>query len=245
MKKIILVLLLIVGLAGCANTGPMKPEQKAGIHNVAIVSLLGDQLEFTKVGFTVFNNDYFVRDTSSWELDSNTQKTIANALQISSPDIKVVDVPFNRALLFKIYKSPDSWGDYASLDRIEAELKSKLSETPVDAIILVYKQSAQDPVAFTSVHVRGFGVFYRTLPFVDSLMKPYAIFSIEVLDGKTLKPIARKYAVTVSKQFGKTQISWDDQLKNNLSEAMLKDFQSDLDSMITDNIKSSLKELGL
>lgn len=41
------------------------------------------------------------------------------------------------------------------------------------------------------------------------------------------------------------KISWEDQLKNNLSEAMLKDFQSDLDNLIKDNIKTSLKELGL
>lgn len=237
--------MLIVGLTGCANTGPMNPEQKAEIHSVAVVSLLGDQLEFTKVGFTVFNNDYFVRDTSSWEMDAKIQKTIANELQKSSPNIKVIDVPFDRAELFKIYKSPDSWGEYVSLSRIEQELKNKVSQTPVDAVILVYKQRGEDPVAFTSVYLNGFGIYYRTLPLVDPLMKPYVLFSINVLDGKTLKPITGKYVRAVSQQFGKTQISWDDQLKNNLSESMLSDFQTDVNGLITDNIKSGLKEMGL
>lgn len=236
--------MLTLSLTACVGTGPIKPEQKSNIHNIAIASLLGNELEFTKVGFTVFNNDHFVRDTTNWNLDIQTQKIISEELQKSSPDIKIVQVPFDRIELFKIYKSPQSWGEYASVDRIEPELEKKLSETPVDAVILIYKQRGEDPIGLTSMFLEGYGIYYRTLPFVDPIMKPYALFNIAVLDGKTFKPLTSRYVRGISSEYGKTKVTWDDQLKNNISEQMVADFQSSISIVIKDNLQGSLKEMG-
>jgi hypothetical protein len=135
--KLWFITLLVLSLVGCVGTGPIKPEQKENLKTVAVVSILGDQLEFTKVGFTVFNNDHFVRDTNNWSLDNQVQSVIEKQLQQTSPSIKIVSVAFDRSQLFKVYKSPDDWGDYISLDRIKPELKNKLTQTPVDAVFLV------------------------------------------------------------------------------------------------------------
>jgi hypothetical protein len=244
MKKILCSLFLFA-LVGCATTSPIKSEEKSSIHTITVVSLLGNELEFTKVGFTAFNNDHFVRDSTDWNIDSDVQKTISKALQQSSPNIKIVQVPFDQSELFKIYKSPESWGDYASITRIEPELKNKLSQTPVDAVLIIYKESGQDPVAYTSIYVQGYGVYYRSLPFVDPTLKPYALFHIALLNANTLKPITSKYVRGVSTDFGKTEISWNDQIKNNLSESMLLDFKSSINTVIRDNLDTGLKEMGL
>lgn len=244
MRKLAFITVLVLSLIGCVGTGPIKPEQKENLKTVAVVSVLGDQLEFTKVGFTVFNNDHFVRDTNNWSLDSQVQSVIEKQLQQTSPSIKIVSVAFDRSQLFKAYKSPDDWGDYVSLDRIEPELKNKLAQTPVDAVFLVYKQRSEDPIAFTSIFVEGYGIYYRTHPFVDPLMKPYALFSVAVLDGKTFKPITTKYVCGISTHYGKTQTDWDSQLKNNMSEKMLGDFQAEISSVIKTNLESALKEMG-
>lgn len=244
MKKIIFLWLLFFSLAGC-TTVAIKPEQKASLHTIAIVALMGNELEFTKVGFTVFNNDNFVRNTSDWNLDAEIEALAAGELNKSSPEIKITSIPFDRAALFKIYKQPDRWGEYANLDRITPELKIKLEQTPVDAVLLVHKQRGEDPIAMTSIYLQGYGVYYRTLPFVDPLMKPYAMFSLVLLDGKTLKPITTKYIRGVSMAFGKTQISWDENLKNNLSEQLFLEFKSEIHKVIETNINSGLKEMGL
>jgi hypothetical protein len=244
-RNVTLTILLILSLVGCTAVGPIKPEQKANIHNIAVISLLDKQLEFTKVGFTVFNNDHFTLDSSNWNVDEEVQKTINEQIQKSSPSIKIVKVPFNRSELLKIYKSPDSWGDYSSISRIEAELKSKLSQTPVDAVILVCKLRDQDPIAYTSIFIEGYGIYYRSLPFVDATLKPYALFSIVLLDSKTLKPITTRYVRGISPNFGKTQISWENQIKDNLSESMLLDFKSAIDTVIKSNLETGLHEMGL
>lgn len=244
MRKSIYLFLFGLIVAGCSAT-PIKPEQKAGLHSIAVVSLMGNDLEFTKVGFTVFNNDSFVRDTSSWNIDSNVEKLTKEQLQKSSSDFKIIEVPFDRAELTKIYKPAGSWGEYASLDRIKPELKKKLDQTPADAVLVVHRQNGQDPIAMTNVHLQGYGVFYRTLPLVDPLVKPYAIFSIVLLDGKTLKPIATKYVRGVSVEFGKTKISWDDELKNHLSDELFSRFESSINVVIKGNVESGLKEMGL
>jgi len=245
MKNLSLSILLTLTLVGCANTVPIKPEQKANIHNVAVISLLEKELEFTKVGTTVFNNDYFVLDSGDLNIDKRVEETIQNELNISSPNIKVTQVPFDRPELLKIYNPPNSWGAYSNVSRIEPELKRKLSQAPVDAVILVYKMNDQDPVAHTSIFIKGYGIFYRSLPFVDPILKPYALYKVVLLDSKTLKPITSKYVRGVSPEFGKMEISWEDQIKNNLSDSMLKDFKSAISTVIISNLKTSLKEMGL
>lgn len=244
MRKLAFISLLVLSLVGCVSTGPIKPEQKENLKNVAVVSILGDKLEFTKVGFTVFNNDHFVRDTNNWSLDNQVQSVIEKQLLQTSPNIKIASVAFDRSQLFKVYKSPDDWGDYTSLDRIEPELKSKLTQTPVDAVFLVHKLRSEDPIAFTSIYIEGYGIYYRTLPFVDPLMKPYALFGVTVLDGKTLKPITTKYVRGISTQYGKTQTDWDSQLKNNMSEKMLEDFRVEINNVIKTNLEGALVEMG-
>jgi|GEM_PF-6938831 hypothetical protein len=244
MKRNLYLLILVLSLTACANLSPIKPEQKSNIHNVAIVSILGDELKFTKVGLTVFSNDNFDRDTTNWNLDVEAQKSIMNELQSSSPDIKVVQVPFNREALFKIYKSPNSWGEYASLERIEPELKNALAANPVDAVILVHKQRGEDAIGMTSIFLEGYGIYYRALPFVDPVLKPYVYFSIVVLDGKTLKPLTSRYVRGISTEYGKTKISWDDQIKSNLSEQLIADFQASIKSVIKNNLHTSLNEMG-
>jgi hypothetical protein len=245
MKKIFIYTFFALVLVGCANTAPIKPEQKSNIHTVTVVSLLGNDLEFTKVGFTAFNNDYFVRDTTNWDLDSEIKKITTETMQISSPNIKTIQVPFDQSELFKIYKSPGSWGDYTNISRIEPELKIKLSDSPVDAVLLVYKASEEDPIAFTSINIKGYGIYYRSLPFVNPTLKPYALLRLELLDGKTLKPITSKYIRGISTDYGKTEISWDDQIKNNLSDSMLSDFKTSISTLIKENLKTGLIDMGL
>lgn len=246
MKKIILILMLIVGFTGCANTGPMKPEQKAGIHSVAVVSLLEDKLEFTKVGVFVFNNDYFTKDLPNWGVDDVVRETIQNELQRTSPQIKVVSINFNRSELLKIYGPIAPFSEYADIKRIESELSTTIKSNPVDLLILVHKEHDRDLIQNSNQFIIGNGVYYGSQPFsINPTLRTYSYFNLVILDCKTLNIITKKQIRSVSTNLGRMKISWEDQLKNNLSEAMLKDFQSDLDNLIKDNIKSSLKELGL
>lgn len=243
MKKI-LPLIVTILLIGCVGTVPIKSEQKANLHKIAVVSLLGDEFRFTKIGFTVFNNDTFAKDSSTWKLDNLIEKNIAETIIHTSPDIQIVQVPFDRTELFRIYKPAESFGTYQSLDRIDSELKKKTTETPVDAIILVHNNMDQDPIGRTSVPIAGYGVYYRSMPFVDPFIKPFALFSIVALDGKTLKPISEKYVRGISAAYGKSKISWDDQLKNNMSDQLSSEFRSEIEALIKNNIKSGLKEMG-
>lgn len=39
--------------------------------------------------------------------------------------------------------------------------------------------------------------------------------------------------------------SWDDELKNNLSEKQWAKFQADIEQLVRENVKNSLLEMGL
>lgn len=235
---------MVLTLAGCVTT-PIKSEQKANIHNIALVALMGNELEFTKVGFTVFNNDSFIRDSTSWNIDAEIENLTAQKLEKSSPNIKVVSVPFDRSELFKIYKSADSWGEYASIERITPELKSRLAQNPVDAVLLVHKQRGQDPVAMTSIYLQGYGVYYRKMPLVDPLMKPYALFVLFYSMVKRLSLLPVIPFVEFQLSSVKHKYRGMKKIKTNLSDELLLGFRQAINKVIDVNMDTGLKEMGL
>lgn len=243
MKKFVWLITLSIMLAGCASA-PLQKDQRAKIRDVGVISLVGEEFRFTKIGFTVFNNDEFTKNNASWQLDRQIEQNVIETLKNANPPIQTVAPVVDHKSLYKLYRK-EGFGSYVSLDRIESDLKELLNKQPMDALILVHNAQVQDPILGTSIYLYGPGLYYRTLPFVDPFVKPHAFLHVIILDGKTLQPLSQRYIQGVSKDYGKMQLSWDDELKNNLSEKQWAKFQADIEQLVRDNVKSSLLEMGL
>ena len=244
MKRILSLAIFSVLLAGCAATKPVSHDQRAKIKEIGVVSLVGDEFKFTKIGLTIFNNDEFIRNIDDGQFDKQIEQLIIKTIKNENPATHAATLAADRNVLHKLYRHKEL-GSYASLDRIKADLKALLINQPVDALILVHNEQVQDPIMGTSLNLYGSGLYYRSFPFVDPVVKPYTFLRIVVLDGKTMKVLGERAILGISKDYGKMQLSWDDELKNNLSDKQWAKFQADIKQLANENIVHALHEMGM
>ena len=245
MKKFLYVIAISILVAGCATTAPIPKDQRAKIKEVGVISLVGEEFRFTKIGFTVFNNDEFTKNIAAWQLDKQIEQAVTDALKGANPPIQMVVPSVDHNSLYKLYRQKGAFGSYVSLDRIENDLKALLNKQPMDALILVHNEQVQDPILGTSIYLYGPGLYYRSLPFVDPFVKPHSFLRVIILDGKTLQPLGQRLIQGVSKDYGKMELSWDDEVKNSLSEKLWSKFQVDIEQLVRENVTNSLQEMGL
>lgn len=245
MKNVFWLTAIAIFLAGCASTQPLPDERRTTIKKVGVISLIGDEFRFTKVGLTLFNSDEFTKNIAAWQLDKLAVQSATGVLREAEPPIRLVALPTDHNLVNKLYRQEGEFGSYVNLKRIRDDLKTLLDKHPVDALIVIHNEQVLDPIQGTAILLYGPGLYYRNLPYAEPFVKPHFFFRVVVLDGKTLKPISQKLVKSVSKDFGKMQISWEDEIKTNLSDKLWNKIQLDIKHMIKTNVTSALQDAGL
>lgn len=245
MKNILWLSAIAIFLVGCASTKPIQDDQRSKIRRVGVVSLIGEEFRFTKVGLTLFNSDEFAKNISAWQLDKLAVQTATEVLKDADPPIRYVALPVDRTLVNKLYRQEGEFGSYVNLKRIKDDLKAMLDKHPVDALIVIHNEQVLDPIQGTAILLYGPGLYYRGLPSAEPFVKPHLFFRIVVLDGKTLKPLSQKSVPSVSKGYGRMAISWDDELRINLSEKQWAKLQAEIKHLIKSNVTSALQEIGM
>ncbi|HET7832900.1 MAG TPA: hypothetical protein VFK88_08065 [Gallionella sp.] len=245
MKNVLWFFALAVVLTGCASTTPIQDEERSKLKKVGIVSLIGEEFRFTKVGLTLFNNDEFSKNVSGWQLDKMVVQSAVETLKNAEPPMRPVVLPVDHSLLGKLYRQKGEFGSYVNVNRIEDDLRALVKKHPVDALVLIHSEQVQDPIQGTCIYLYGSGLYYRSLPFDEPYIKPYSFLRIVVLDGKTLKPLSQKLVNGISKDYGKMQMSWEDDIKHNFTDKQWIKLQAEVRHLIKANVVSSLQEIGL
>ncbi len=245
MKKVLWFAVIAIFLAGCTSTKPVQDDKRTNFRKVGVISLIGDEFRFTKVGITLFNNDEFTRNVAGWQLDKLAVQSAMEALRNAEPPVQPEILPIDHTLANKLYRQKGEFGSYADVNRIGDELKALLKKHPVDALILIHNDQVRDPIQGTCISLYGSGLYYRSLPFEEPFIKPHAFLRIVVLDGKTLKTLSQKPVKCVSKSYGTTQLSWESEIKSNLSDRQWNKLQTEIKHLIKANVTSALEEIGL
>ncbi len=77
-RQVLVVLLISLFFSGCAST--LAPADKARIHRVGVISLVGDSIRGSYVGMTVFNNEYYDAAVPDFALDQILETESARSI---------------------------------------------------------------------------------------------------------------------------------------------------------------------
>lgn len=191
MRKILTLSFILLLLTGCATVPKtVTPENINAIKRVAVVSLLGDEIHFRKIGTTVFTNVDKKFSVQEWGIDQHIENLVKNEFK-NNKSIQLVEINFDKEKLKDIYKSTNRipYADY-DLKYVDKYLHDVATSEQVDALILIAETSIEIPN--TPQYVRGYALYNRTFLFLKFITKIYLVSAIEVVDLQTLKPFARQ-----------------------------------------------------
>jgi len=172
MKHLITLACLCILLAGCSTTAaPAKPEEISSISKIGIASIVGDRIEYMRIGITVFTNSTTSGDTSSWGIDDFVLGELETQLP-SSYDTVRVDMDHD---------------DYEASTAKSIQEKIRAAITPgdeeVDAYLVLIPTYSNDIVSGSYNRMHGLGIFRRQ----GYGIRVYAICDLILLDAKSFE----------------------------------------------------------
>lgn len=179
-------------LAACQPAN-IAPDKVAGIRRVAVLSLVGHELNQVYIGLTVFGNEREKHDIRSWNLDAaleeqaaaelrKTGRFEAVAAQAERQPFRPVYAgrsgPINPALL-----EPD-WAAIGTLLRALAE------RTRADVILVVLTAPVQDPIGRSPQSLEGLGIYARGIGDSTHIAAAHVLAMLYAVEASTLKTLA-------------------------------------------------------
>ncbi|MDD4980036.1 MAG: hypothetical protein PHS93_09430 [Candidatus Omnitrophica bacterium] len=181
MNRYSLIFCLVCFLSGCVTLGqPIKSEYKQSINNIAVVSIMGDNFNGVKIGTTVFNNDQFEEDFSTFGMDRKIEESIATYLKHHSGLNAVIRPDLRKGLRGNFgYKSNPK----QSLERLRSHIQNLKAEG-IDALIII--SPSENIFGNTYTHVNGYGFVVQTF-LMMWYAKAYFISNFTLVDTATQK----------------------------------------------------------
>lgn len=229
-----MVILACLGLCGCASTGnPLKADYKQSIKQIAVVSAMGDDFIGRKVGTTIFNNQNFKDNFSSFNMDDKIEDAVAGYLRENSGFI-VTARPDLRTDLRNIFS--DKRNAVKSKDNMRPYLKD-LKSKGVDALLVVWPDLMQYETS--STWLTGYGLAVRTFLMLSDA-EAYFISQISLFDTASEEVIFdRNFWKTKGIKFSKWSLSF-----GQLSPQEQKDIKAFFQEVTESKIPELLKKFN-
>lgn len=185
LKSTTAISFLLFGLTACAGDITMKPERRAQIKNVAVISVVGDKISHELYPFIINLPERFSGQVD-WHFDEIVRTVAQEGLKTRQPQITITQFRHNSSnLAEQIYKIAESEA-YADPERISENLREITAETTVDAIILL------SGGGHIGDRICTFGAFILNS---TSALVPTSVgvcLTAFVLDGKTLTVLSKQ-----------------------------------------------------
>lgn len=195
MQRIAFVSLLIalIGLTACAGDIDMKPERRAQMHNIALITAVGDTVQHQHLTFFSSTPG---SEKVDWKFDEIVESTARERLSAVLPPFNMVALPYEPvALAEQLYKDKRSLSlkmeSYPDLSLITPTLQGLIGSSPVDTITLItggaktpQSQCSYGTVLSTEVHMTSFSP-----TFIVTCLSLYA------LDAKTMTVLSNRAQV--------------------------------------------------
>ena len=181
------ILLVAVSVGACAmfETGQTKLQ---GIKTVGVISAVGDEMSFSRMGLTGLNQSSQSFPIGSWGLDDLIVQQATAAL---SGRFQVQAVSYQRAAFAAIKDSPVAPVNLVRSDPFKKLVQTEVSPQGLDAYIVITKAKSNFGSGARKVEGIGF-VSYSTL--LTSYNQIHVLYEIRVFDGKSFEIIEKMAA---------------------------------------------------
>jgi hypothetical protein len=174
--------------AGCGGLpGKADSQRIAEIRRVAVVPLVGEELELTRVGVTVFGNKRAYFPIPAWGMNDvifdAVQATLSAGKRLAVSRLDSAHGPFHK-MYTTIPARP------FDLENVAAELRELAARCECDALLLVSRTQHEDALGGTNQYVYGIGWYARTVNDRASVSYAFTAYHVILLDAKTLAPLA-------------------------------------------------------
>jgi hypothetical protein len=221
---------LVLSLASCAVQS-VKPEQRAAIKTIGVVSMLGDDVTLRSIGVTVLGNGWA---SVPGVMQGNDQFIADRLVSALSPryDARAVAVA----------RSSSATGRGADPAALRA-----LGDNHLDAYVVVDAGAVE--FGGSNQSISGLGVVRRGT-FFGSRYAAFAVYRVHVFDGRTFEEIAKiDHGSTnldgVGTEISEVDQSWWADSPDALSEAQRSKIRSKLRQLMADSVPEALHHLGL
>ncbi|SRR5258708_20644536 len=181
------VVVLALSLSACAMLETRETKLQA-VKTVGIISAVGDEMNFARIGLTGPNNANQSFPIGSWGLDDLIVQQATAAL---SGRFRVQQVSYQRAAFAAIKDSPVAPVNLMRGDPLKKLLETEVSPQGLDAYIVIAKAKSNFGGGARKVEGIGF-VSYGTL--LASYSEIHVLYEIRVYDGKTFDVIEKMVA---------------------------------------------------
>jgi hypothetical protein len=229
-----LLLLGVFVLSGC-TAAKLQPAQLSSMRNIGIVSLLPTSLRYTKIGVTVFNNEF--ESQLVGEALNDAARTSAEKSLQRLPNTGVFQLRNGiSALSARYYANSLVMSD--SSERIQEELGQLARVNGLDAIVVIGE-------VFDSDQGRGgVRIYLRTgignVRFASVL--PDVVVHVVDKNGKVL---ARDYVQAIGVRAKRADDrSWEYSLEANLDASTRAKLLADMEQAISSNVAGKFVRLG-
>src|SRR5258707_1417807 len=181
------ILLVALNVSACANFDTRETTLQA-VKTVGIISEVGDEMTFARMGLTGLNNASQSFPIGSWGLDDLIVQQASAAL---SGRFQVQPVSYQRAAFAAIKDSPVAPVNLVRGDPFKKLLQTEVTPQGLDAYIVITKAKSNFGNGARKVEGIGF-ISYGTL--LASYSQIHALYEIRVFDGKTFDVIEKMAA---------------------------------------------------
>ena len=181
------VVVVAVSVGACAMIETRETKLQA-VKTVGIISAVGDEMSFARMGLTGPNNASQSFPIGSWGLDDLIVQQATAAL---SGRFQVQPVNYPRAAFAAIKDSPIAPVNLVRGDPFKKLVQTEVSPQGLDAYIVITKAKSNFGNGARKVEGIGF-ISYGTL--LASYSQIHALYEIRVLDGKTFDIIEKMAA---------------------------------------------------
>jgi hypothetical protein len=185
------VALIAISVGGCAMFETRETKLQT-IKTVGIISAVGDELSFARMGLTGLNNASQSFPIGFWGLDDLIVQQATAAL---SGRFQVQPVSYQRAAFAAIKDSPLAPANLMRGDRFKRLVQTEVSPQGLDAYIVITKAKSNFGGGARKVEGIGF-ISYGTL--LASYSQIHALYEVRVFDGKTFDVIEKMVAPPLS-----------------------------------------------
>jgi hypothetical protein len=181
------VVVFAVSVGACAMLETRETKLQA-VKTVGIISAVGDEMSFARMGLTGLNNSSQSFPIGSWGLDDLIVQQATAAL---SGGFQVQPVSYQRAAFVAIKDSPVAPVNLVRSDPFKKLLQTEVTPQGLDAYIVITKAKSNFGSGARKVEGIGF-ISYGTL--LASYSQIHALYEISVFDGKTFDVIEKMAA---------------------------------------------------
>jgi len=238
MNKLILSILLI-SLTSCATYNVrVTDKQLEKVKKVGVVSVVGNDILYSYLGMTAFNNENKLYDFPELDIDSYIIQEMKSELSSANNKVEILPISVKRTTVTQSYKHPD----YLSGFDLKAFIKniSKISTSNNLSHILVV---SRDDIQFDDVPVQINGLGLRKR---GNKIGAFIFIKFQLIDMGTKKEISNSFILKRKKD---TNFPWvqpfeknTNSTKNNLI-SYFKESISDKSMGIARMLISSPKEM--